>query len=484
VFIITIATQMLTLTVKMQSRDIALSLAQAKIEEMRSNLIVPEYVEDEPKPGFIRTVTSTYLFEDGEPIKFLRYVKVTVRTPTILGGRIVSIETNIQTYRPQISFTFPKTAEAYIRAVSTILQGTIRDDGYDILKNQIFYRTRNGATGSWESWTQLTNLYTDDKRQSLVTTNTLYMGTTYYFTIDFSATGDGNVKEIQVQATNTASISNLQPNTPRGGTSYIRLISDNTPPTATVSLKPTGSITTGSAPTFDVFPSDPGGIGVSSGILNAYSVITKTTSTGTYYWKDSETEKGWVSSIYYCSMTLTPPGYYTYSFPSSTPSIFLYEPGTIYTFKAVVLDNVIGKYQEYLFAIPTQGTPAGSYPSLIWPDVNANYCATPPTSLTMYPMPTVTTSGAVPYNPSKVWLYGIGYPNGLSSRVWFEWGETESYGFTTTPATITGAGPVPFSYYLETVSPSTTYHFRACISNDWGVFYGEDAVFTMPPPTP
>jgi len=529
IFIITIATQMLTLTVKMQSRDIALSLAQAKIEEMRSNLVVPEYVEDEPKPGFIRTTTSTYVYEGGEIIRFLRHVTVTVRTPTVLGLRVITLETNIQTYRPQVYFTFPEIGESYVRHYTsganlhTYLEGEIRDDAYHIPKSSVQYRTRSfngGSWGSWSNWASLAGsgageIYSDPGPFHYTTASaTLVMGTTYYFQFIINgSSSDGQMLEIQLEATNTASISNLQPLLPRGGTSYIRLITDNTPPQfiTVEGLPPTGTVTTGlelgSNPSVTI--TDPSAGGVSSGVYVLYATISKTPSppgTPTLYWKLEEngtptwTQPSSPGDPYYLPLIYDGLlGKWSLT-PSHTASMFAqYEPFTTYQIKLCAIDKIIGKRSNYQELIPVQGVPFGitrqdpSDPAsgtlpYAWVDsinnlgaVNASFTSTA-FALTMYPTPTVTTSGYQIYNPSKVWLYGIAQPNYLPGEVWFEYGLTLSYGSSTPFQAVSGSTPVSFSFFLEDIHPSTTYHFRAAIRNEWGIFYGEDVEFTTPPP--
>jgi len=65
--------------------------------------------------------------------------------------------------------------------------------------------------------------------------------------------------------------------------------------------------------------------------------------------------------------------------------------------------------------------------------------------------------------------------------VWFEWGETDSYGNTTTKETKSQTGT--FSANLSGLTKGTTYHFKACASktDDTGQVCGEDKTFKTVP---
>ena len=486
-FVIIISTSIVALTSKTQSRNIALTLAQEKIEELRSNLNVPDWEQDEPIPGYIRTMTSTYVPNPDNPneiIKFLRKVTVTVTAPDRLGGRVVTLETNIQTYQPQISSLLPVTSEAYLRDKPTTLEWSIRDDAWDIKKAAIKYRYRD-YPDSWSDWIQIASIYEDIDRTLSFTGDTLVAGKTYYITLDQQLEGDGDIREIQIQATNTASIANLLPSSPQGSSAYIKLISDNTTPTVnSLELSPTRTITTGCTLHFGFLTSDPLVNNASSGIYNAYLFISRTPSgsSATYYWDESKRQWTTTPSPYWCSMTLSttnPNNFYYDLTPTTpeTPTVFLYEPWSSYRLEAVVLDNAIGKYYDYKEKIPTHGSSAGDYPDLVWPNVNANYTQVS-TTLVMYPMPIVETDTAI-YSTITATLYGKANSYELESEVWFEYGLDTDYGNSTTPQPFSATSTTVFSSNITGLSPNTTYHYRALIKNDWGVFYDEeDNTFT------
>ena len=101
--------------------------------------------------------------------------------------------------------------------------------------------------------------------------------------------------------------------------------------------------------------------------------------------------------------------------------------------------------------------------------------------------PTVTTSAATNVQSNSATLNGnLNNMGGAGScQVWFQWGLTTSYGQSTTPQTKTSTGT--FSAGIGSLTPGTTYHFRAVGSNSAGTVYGDDQSFTTPtnivPPT-
>jgi len=64
-------------------------------------------------------------------------------------------------------------------------------------------------------------------------------------------------------------------------------------------------------------------------------------------------------------------------------------------------------------------------------------------------------------------------------EVWFEYGTTTSYGSSTSHQAKSTTGS--FNHDISGLNQNTTYHFRACASNDAGPDYGDDNTFTTPP---
>ena len=92
--------------------------------------------------------------------------------------------------------------------------------------------------------------------------------------------------------------------------------------------------------------------------------------------------------------------------------------------------------------------------------------------------PSVTTQNAHPITASFALLHGKLNSLGKASSVvvYFEWGTTTGYGFTTRARTL--KRPSPFSAVITRLTPDTTYHFRAVAVTEDGTSYGSDVSFT------
>ena len=111
---------------------------------------------------------------------------------------------------------------------------------------------------------------------------------------------------------------------------------------------------------------------------------------------------------------------------------------------------------------------------IVLPSLNPGQSATLEVNLA----PSVTTSTASPGTTTAT-IFGmlthLGSTGG--ANVSFEWGETTSYGNTTSALTLTRAGE--FSAILFGLAPGVTYHFKAKANGGVsGAAYGEDAAFT------
>ena len=94
-----------------------------------------------------------------------------------------------------------------------------------------------------------------------------------------------------------------------------------------------------------------------------------------------------------------------------------------------------------------------------------------------YNAPVVTTNPATYVASFSATLNGSVDPNGLTTSVYFQYGTTTSYGFTTAPHSKTGNTPQSVSANIAGLTASTTYHFRIVATNSAGTRYGSDRTF-------
>ncbi len=94
--------------------------------------------------------------------------------------------------------------------------------------------------------------------------------------------------------------------------------------------------------------------------------------------------------------------------------------------------------------------------------------------------PSATTSAASSVGADEATMNGSVNPNGSSTVVKFEWGETVSYGnvITAAESPATGSSAVSVSAYIGGLEAETAYHFRCVAWSDGGLTVGADATFT------
>lgn len=96
----------------------------------------------------------------------------------------------------------------------------------------------------------------------------------------------------------------------------------------------------------------------------------------------------------------------------------------------------------------------------------------------------MATLPAIGLGETTATLNGVANPGGANASAWFEWGTTTNYGNATPPqARGSGTSDSNFSQFLAGLSGSTTYHFRAVVSNTFGVVFGANQSFTTPAQT-
>jgi CSLREA domain-containing protein len=97
--------------------------------------------------------------------------------------------------------------------------------------------------------------------------------------------------------------------------------------------------------------------------------------------------------------------------------------------------------------------------------------------------PAVTTNPATNVASFSATLNGSLNPLGSTTTVHFQYGTTNSYGFTTPVQTLTGNTVRPISANISGLSASAVYHFRIVASNPAVTRFGTDKTFTTLTPT-
>lgn len=101
--------------------------------------------------------------------------------------------------------------------------------------------------------------------------------------------------------------------------------------------------------------------------------------------------------------------------------------------------------------------------------------------------PVMTSGECVIRDSTSVLLAGTANPSGSDTTVWFEWGETSSYGNVTVEESVgSGTNAVSVSQPVLNLVPGTTYYFRVAGRNSAGTSYGSESIcqLTQPPEPP
>jgi hypothetical protein len=96
--------------------------------------------------------------------------------------------------------------------------------------------------------------------------------------------------------------------------------------------------------------------------------------------------------------------------------------------------------------------------------------------------PVVLANEATNVTSSSATLHGTVDPHGLTTRIRFQYGTTNNYGFVTPAQIYSGNTYQNVTANINGLTASTTYHFRIVVANSANVFikYGPDKIFTTP----
>ena len=136
-----------------------------------------------------------------------------------------------------------------------------------------------------------------------------------------------------------------------------------------------------------------------------------------------------------------------------------------------------------VFTVPVSSLTAAtgySYKAYATNSVGTSYSPVS-TFTTLAPAPTVTTNAATSVTPTGAVLNGSVNANGASTTVTFNYGPTNTYGFSITAAQspVTGSSATPVSAALSGLVPGATYHYQAVGVNSGGTVLGTDQTFTV-----
>jgi phosphodiesterase/alkaline phosphatase D-like protein len=170
---------------------------------------------------------------------------------------------------------------------------------------------------------------------------------------------------------------------------------------------------------------------------------------------------------------LTTTVYFQYGITSSYGSITASQTKTGNTYQSVSA-NISGLTANttYHFRIVAHNTAGITYGS---DRTFTTLSATGPAVVTTNPATLIASFSAT--------LNSTVDPHGLATSVYFQYGTTTSYGFTTASQTQTGCTYRNISANITGLSASTTYHFRAVAHNSSAITYGTDSTFTTLSPT-
>ena len=229
--------------------------------------------------------------------------------------------------------------------------------------------------------------------------------------------------------------------------------------------------------------------GIEGGNIAEFGARTENLALSTEYWGLNVAPKAatqptneWKATSAEVHGSVNPEG-------SSTEAYFEYstEPSFAHSTKAPTAGWQIGSGMTY---IPAYITIEGLTPNTTYYDrvVGHNASGTtyggPAQFHTLASPPTVSTGSATATSETQASLHGTVNPNASDTHYHFQYGETTSYGASTTEVDAgSGTASVPVESIASGLQPNTAYHYRIVASNSFGTSYGEDRIFDPAAPT-